>query len=106
MLDNSFEALDHTGKLTISTRQIQKVHFEKESTQVDYAQIEIADTGYGIPKEKQGKILEPFFTTKKNGTGLGLTIVKKVIDDHHGTFEINSKEDIGTSIFITLPLNQ
>ena len=65
LLDNSLEVMNRRGKLIISTRLIQKMHFEKESNQIDYAQIEIADTGHGIPKEKQQKILEPFFTTKK-----------------------------------------
>ena len=71
-----------------------------------YADIRVEDTGYGIPAEQMSKIFEPYFTTKqgKNGTGLGLYITKKVIDDHHGSIKVESTPQIGTAFILRLPL--
>ena len=65
--------------------------------------IEIADEGCGISPENLDKIFEPYFSTKETGTGLGLAIVKKIIDDHHGTIEVESKLDEGTKFTVSLP---
>ena len=64
------------------------------------------DTGYGIPAEQMSKIFEPYFTTKqgKSGTGLGLYITKKVIEDHHGSIRVESTPQIGTAFTLRLPL--
>ena len=65
--------------------------------------INIEDDGCGIPKENMKKILECFFTTKSNGTGLGLCISKKYIDEHDGSeFLIESNEGKGTMIKINI----
>ena len=71
-----------------------------------YADIRVEDTGYGIPAEQMPKIFEPYFTTKqgKNGTGLGLYITKKVIDDHHGSIKVESTPQVGTAFTLRLPL--
>jgi signal transduction histidine kinase len=71
-----------------------------------YADIRVEDTGYGIPAEQMSKIFEPYFTTKqgKNGTGLGLYITKKVIDDHHGSIKVESTPQVGTAFTLRLPL--
>ena len=67
-------------------------------------QIDIIDDGCGIKKEHMEKILECFFTTKKKGTGLGLCISKKYVDEHDGTdFFIESEEGKGTTVRISLP---
>ncbi|MCC5946638.1 MAG: tetratricopeptide repeat protein [Bernardetiaceae bacterium] len=68
--------------------------------------ISIRDTGGGIPKEIQNRIFEPFFTTKKagEGSGLGLDIVKKIIEKHEGKIWFESEEGVGTTFFIALPL--
>jgi signal transduction histidine kinase len=72
-----------------------------------YADIQVRDTGYGIAEDEIGKIFEPYFTTKqgKNGTGLGLYITKKVIDDHHGSIEVASTLGVGTTFTLRLPLH-
>jgi signal transduction histidine kinase len=67
------------------------------------AQIEIADTGAGIPPENISHLFEPYFSTKETGTGLGLAIVKKAVDDHGGTIEVQSEPGSGTTFTITLP---
>lgn len=66
--------------------------------------ISVADKGCGIPKEHLEKIFEPFHTTKSYGTGLGLPIVKKIIESHNGKLTLKSKEGAGTTFLISLPL--
>lgn len=67
----------------------------------------IEDTGIGIPKEKQGKIFEKFYQVEKSrsseGSGLGLAIVKRIVDLIKGEIEVESKENKGTKIIITIP---
>ena len=69
-------------------------------------QVEISDTGCGIPQEHLNKIFAPFFTTKTRGTGLGLAVVMKVIERHHGNIQVESKIGEGTTFRIVLPLVQ
>lgn len=67
-------------------------------------QIEVSDTGAGIAIENQHKVFEPFFTTRPNGVGLGLAIVRKTIHDHGGTISLRSNGNVGTTFVIKLPL--
>jgi signal transduction histidine kinase len=71
-----------------------------------YVDVRIADTGCGIQPEQVSKIFDPYFTTKqgKSGTGLGLYITKKVVEDHSGSIKVDSTADVGTVITIRLPL--
>lgn len=89
---NSIEALKYGGDLSI------KVHNE-----ADKLIIACTDTGSGIKEEDLNLIFEPFYTTKKTGTGLGLSIAYEIVQQHHGTIEVNSSLDIGTSIKVSLP---
>ncbi len=66
--------------------------------------IKVADNGKGMSQTQINKVFEPFFTTKSNGTGLGLAVVKSVINSHQGTVQITSFENKGTCFTITLPL--
>ena len=70
----------------------------------DCMTIEISDRGCGIPKDLSGDIYTPFVTTKKEGTGLGLPIVKKIIDAHEGSINVTENNEIGVTFQITLPL--
>jgi len=65
--------------------------------------VEITDNGNGIPEEKQSQIFEPNFTTKTNGMGLGLAMVKNIIENADGTISFTTQENVGTSFFIELP---
>lgn len=67
--------------------------------------ISIQDTGQGISQNKISKLFTPYFTTKAKGTGLGLVIVQKIIEAHNGTIKVESKENVGTTFYITLQLN-
>ncbi len=66
-------------------------------------EIDIEDTGPGIPAELHGQIFNPFFTTKKSGVGLGLSIVSKIIDDHHGSIRLCSEPGKGACFKVFLP---
>ncbi len=66
-------------------------------------QIAIQDTGVGIPQDKLKNIGEPFFTTKKNGNGLGLMVSFKIIESHNGKVFIESELNKGTTFNIVLP---
>ena len=67
--------------------------------------MEVTDQGCGIGKEYLSKIFEPFHTTKSYGTGLGLPIVKRIVDSHGGRLSINSTEGAGTTVQMFLPLS-
>jgi two-component system, NtrC family, sensor histidine kinase HydH len=68
-----------------------------------HAVVEVTDTGEGISSEARGMIFQPFFTTKPTGTGLGLVIVKKIMDLHGGQIEIDSRPGCGTSVRLMIP---
>jgi len=66
--------------------------------------IDVQDTGSGIPQEDLDKVLDPYFTTKPDGTGLGLALAYKIIDEHRGSIRFFSIEGQGTTVSITLPI--
>lgn len=63
----------------------------------------VTDDGPGMPPEVRAKVLEPFFTTKSTGTGLGLTIAAQIVRAHHGDIEVASREGAGTTVTLRLP---
>ncbi|PMN97307.1 hybrid sensor histidine kinase/response regulator [Vibrio splendidus] len=90
-----------------------EIHFSTRLTQMnnnDYLEIKVSDTGVGIPAEKQATIFDPFTqgdgkTTRKfGGTGLGLTIISKLVDTMHGTLNLESKVGVGTRFIICVPV--
>jgi len=75
--------------------------------QKDYIEVRIADTGQGIPKEDLSKIFEPFYTTKgKHGTGIGLAVTWRIIDNHGGNINVESEVGKGTTFIVHLPLQE
>lgn len=67
--------------------------------------IEVVDNGVGIPRERLERIFEPNFTTKNSGTGLGLTMVKRMVEDYKGEISIFSEEGKGTKVIVIIPKN-
>jgi two-component system NtrC family sensor kinase len=79
-----------------------------ECTQKDfYVDLRVEDTGAGIAPAQISRIFDPYFTTKqaKSGTGLGLYITKKVVEDHGGSIKVESTLGVGTTFTIRLPLS-
>ncbi len=76
------------------------------STQINGDNVEILfrDTGEGIPEENLGKIFEPLFSSKSFGVGLGLPIVRQIMEQHHGGIEISSELDSGTDVTLWVPV--
>jgi signal transduction histidine kinase len=66
--------------------------------------VTVRDRGPGIPPEHRAHIFEPFFSTKKGGTGLGLATVHRIVEEHHGQIEIEQPADGGTAFTVRLPL--
>lgn len=62
------------------------------------------DCGPGFPPEMMARVFEPYVTTKVRGTGSGLAIVKKIVDEHQGTIRINNRQPLGAEVSIRLPL--
>jgi len=92
---NAFAAMENGGTLTIST------DYRPDNRSV---QIIFTDTGCGIPPEAMNKIFDPFFTSKKGGTGLGLTITHQIIVSHQGKIDVKSDAGAGTSFIISFPV--
>jgi two-component system nitrogen regulation sensor histidine kinase NtrY len=68
--------------------------------------LEVADNGCGLAADVKERIFEPYFSTKKNGTGLGLTIVNQIIEDHRGYIRVRANESHGTRFTIELPVRE
>jgi len=66
-------------------------------------EISFADTGSGISPEHKNRIFDPYFTTKEKGTGLGLATIHRILQDHRGSMEVDSREGRGTTVTIYLP---
>ena len=71
---------------------------------VCYCRISVKDTGKGINKQEGQQVFTPYFTTKSSGTGLGLPIVERIINEHGGVIWFDSAEGIGTTFYIDLPI--
>jgi signal transduction histidine kinase len=72
----------------------------------DYAAVSVADTGSGIAPEHLANIFRPFYTTKGNGTGLGLSLASRIVEDHGGRIEVSSNPGESTTFVVLLPLHQ
>jgi two-component system sensor histidine kinase HydH len=94
---NAIQAVGRAGEVTVSTRLQGKARAR-------FLQITVADNGRGISPAQRESIFEPFYTTRSDGTGLGLTIVKKIVEQHDGRIEVESEKGKGTQFTILLPL--
>ncbi|HXA43949.1 MAG TPA: ATP-binding protein [Candidatus Angelobacter sp.] len=95
LVKNAVQAMTKGGSLTLQTGETG-----------DSVWVSVTDTGGGIPQEQINRIFEPFYTTKKKGTGLGLMIVQRIIRAHNGRVELESNVGRGTTFRIWLPLSE
>ena len=102
LLENSIDALKGEGLITISATLAQYLD-NGLSRMVEF---EIADTGPGIDQEIRERIFQPYITTKTDGTGVGLSIAKKIIEDHQGQIGFYSKENFGTVVRFSIKVPQ
>lgn len=102
---NAFQAMPDGGVLTISTRRARPKKGKTAAAPEEKVEILFADTGGGIRREDLPKIFYPFFTTKSSGSGLGLPIVQRIVEEHSGEIRVESALK-GTTFFITLPLDE
>jgi len=92
---NAFQAMPGGGTLKLRAQE-----------QSGYLALTVADTGMGIPQEKLARVFDPFFTTKTEGLGLGLALIKRVIEEHGGRVSIESEEGQGSAVTLFLPLGK
>lgn len=98
LVQNAYDAMSASGGGELRLTAARARRDTREAANVDGVEIRIADSGPGIPPELREQIFNPFVTTKKSGVGLGLSIVSKIIDGHHGSIRVeNSSQSAGTS---------
>jgi PAS domain S-box-containing protein len=90
---NAMQAMSKGGILTVQT-----------GVSLDEVWVSLSDTGRGIPEEQLNRIFDPFYTTKKKGSGLGLMIVQRIVRAHRGVIELDSRVGRGTTFRVRLPL--
>jgi signal transduction histidine kinase len=101
---NAIQAMkNQSGALSISTRPHSKDPLGQAG---QFVQVEIQDTGMGIPEENLDHIFDPFFTNKDEGSGLGLSISHQIVHEHGGYITVESKAGVGTSFFVNIPVGE
>jgi signal transduction histidine kinase len=95
LLLNALQAIDLDGKIKVSVRQHGTA-----------AVVEVSDNGRGIAPDHLPNIFRPFYTTKGDGTGLGLSLARRIVEDHHGRIDVTSGVGQGTTFAVVLPLQK
>lgn len=93
ILQNAYDSIGERGEIRVGTKSVK-----------DKIQISISDNGCGIPEGNMEKIFDPDFSTKSRGIGLGLALVKDIIERHGGSVEVKSKIKRGTMVTVTIPI--
>lgn len=101
---NAIEAIDNKGSITVETGIEDSVKLDEDKNNEPSVYAKISDTGIGIPKEKLEKIFNPFYTTKPDGVGLGLSISMRLLQENGGKMEAQSQTGSGSSFIIYLPI--
>jgi Signal transduction histidine kinase regulating C4-dicarboxylate transport system len=100
LITNAADAIKLNGKISIQT-YIEHAENRKDA---NYLVISISDNGEGIPPDDLPKIFNPFFTRKPDGTGLGLPITQRIVYQHQGVIDVESKVGEGTTFYVKLPI--
>uniref|UniRef100_A0A7V0Z4Z2 histidine kinase n=1 Tax=candidate division WOR-3 bacterium TaxID=2052148 RepID=A0A7V0Z4Z2_UNCW3 len=113
ILENAIEAMEGKGIISLRTSLVEKIRDKvqiiNKETQAEpdikrLIEIRIEDTGKGLSSDQMQNLFKPFYSTKENGTGLGLVIAKRIIESHKGEILISSKKGIGTVVTVLLPI--
>ena len=106
LVTNALEAMGTGGRLTLRAGWSEDRDWLSSSRRAPKrsVKVEIEDTGTGIPPAEADKIFNPFFTTKEGGTGLGLALAHKIIEDHDGSVTFRSSPGAGTTFRLLLPV--
>jgi len=99
---NGIQAIEQEGKVSVVASLLNSGN----SSQPDWLQIIVSDTGVGIPPEHLERVFRPFYTTKRGGTGLGLSMCRRIVSQHGGTLSVESKISEGSRFIIRLPLRE
>jgi len=94
IIKNAIQAMPRGGVLRATT-----------ALRDSHVVVTFSDTGMGVPEDKLNRVFDPFYTTKEGGSGLGLMMVYKMVKDHSGTVELNSREGQGTTVTVSLPIH-
>jgi signal transduction histidine kinase len=95
LIANALDAMPHGGILTIRGQLLEDGH---------WVQLQISDTGHGIPREHMARVFRPFFTTKPHGLGVGLVLAKGIVERHGGTMALTSSVGQGTTVSLHFPI--
>ena len=100
LVQNAYEAMgERGGSLKVEAADVR-------SNGRKGVQVRLRDSGPGVPGEMREQIFNPFVTTKKTGVGLGLSIVSKIVDEHHGTIRLESADQEGAGFVIFFPAEE
>jgi two-component system NtrC family sensor kinase len=95
LLLNALQAIDSKGKIAVNVK-----------SRGPTAVVEVTDNGRGIPADQLPNVFRPFYTTKGDGTGLGLSLARRIVEDHHGRIDVTSVLGQGTTFAVILPLER
>jgi len=94
LITNSIESIKDSGEIVLIISKIDK-----------NVELKLSDNGEGIPKENLQKIFNLYFTSKAKGTGIGLSIIQRIVNEHSGIVTVESTQEKGTSFTISIPIN-
>ena len=105
LIINADESMTQGKEITITTQIIELGKNNKQHLQEGpFIKIQVKDTGSGIDRENKNKIFDLFYTTKLTGSGIGLTISKKIVENHNGYINFEDNDPIGTIFYVLLPI--
>jgi len=105
IFDNAVKAMSGEGRLTMRVSLAEWIEPEEKGGKLEKILFEISDTGCGILQGKIEELFKPYVHLREQGTGLGLTICKRIVEDHGGRISIRSRIDVGTSVTIEIPVH-
>jgi signal transduction histidine kinase len=105
LISNALDAMREGDLLWIRAEPAHLLSTLTSQAPLPAVQVQVEDTGVGIPPDRLQRVFEPFYTTRQDRTGLGLAIAQRIVQDHRGSIEVQSEEMKGTVFTVTLPLN-